>query len=353
MSCYVHQRAGYHCGNEKRQYIFGLRSHSRQRYTKHGEALCAAVGICIRAGGEKDGPSMRTPVTITFDTNAYSVIADPKISRLLEKWWPLNRDRWLSKKRRVACWYIYHCIRKGRIKAAIPEAARAAESLKNADRVDLLLSIGKKTQSPAIPPMRQEIIAAALATGFRILHGPRIGYGAVPSLTQADWAPDTLYLIGERQKRMGDFVRHFGEYPLRLLKDFGEQLATAHGLAAVNQHFANVAALNNITLDRYLWREGIAAEANNPKVYPTQKAFLSALRKLMADWADFDIAAAHYSYGYELLCTEDQGKLVSNSIFGAQHAADVQGVFALQAINVTDLATLCCKRFWFPLWRWS
>ncbi|SIT59055.1 hypothetical protein BQ8794_610008 [Mesorhizobium prunaredense] len=25
------------------------------------------------------------------------------------------------------------------------------------------------------------------------------------------------------------------------------------------------------------------------------------MRKLMANWADFDIAAAHYSYGYDLL----------------------------------------------------
>lgn len=295
---------------------------------------------------------MKTPIAVTFDTNTYSTIADPKIKRLLQKWWPLDRDRWLSKKRRVASWYIQQCIRKGRIEAAIPEAAFAAESLKNTDRVDLLLSIGTKAPSPTIPLTRQEIIGAALATGFRILHGPRIGYGALPAFTQADWAPDTRYPIGERQNRMGDFVRHFGEYPLHALRDFGEQLSAAHGLAAVNQHFANAAAVNNITLDRYLWRKGIGAEANNPKVYPTQEAFLSALRKLMADWADFDIAAAHYSYGYELLCTEDQGKLVSNSIFGAQHAADFQGVFALQSINVMDLAARCWKRFWFPLGRW-
>ena len=52
------------------------------------------------------------------------------------------------------------------------------------------------------------------------------------------------------------------------------------------------------------------------------------------------------------LSTEDQGKLVSNSIFGAQHAADVQSVFALESINVMDLAALCRKQFWFPLRRW-
>lgn len=300
----------------------------------------------------EDGPDMMTPVAVTFDTNTYSTIADPKISRLLEKWWPLDQDRWQSKKRRVACWYIQRCVRKGRITAAIPEAALAAESLRNQDRVDLLLSIGTNSRSPTIPPTRQEIIAAALATGFRILHGPRIGYGAVPTLTDADWALDTRHPIGERQKRMGAFVRHFGEYPLRVLRDLGEKLSAAHGLAAANQQFADAAALSNITLDRYLWLQGIRAEADSPKVYPTQKAFLSELRKLMADWADFDIAAAHYSYGYDLLCTEDQGKLVSNSIFGAQHSADFQRIFSLQAINVMDLAALCWKRFRFPLRQW-
>lgn len=39
-------------------------------------------------------------------------------------------------------------------------------------------------------------------------------------------------------------------------------------------------------------------------------------------------------------CIEDQGKLVSNSI-GAQHATDVQGVFAVRSITVMDVAALC------------
>jgi hypothetical protein len=214
------------------------------------------------------------------------------------------------------------------------------------------LSVGTRTPPPPIPQIRQDLIAAALATGFKILHGPRIGYGALPTFTEHDWAPDTRYPIEERQKRMGDFNQHFQGYPLRALKDFGERLSAAHGLAAANQRYAQAAAMNNITLDRYLWRKGIGAEATSPLLHPNQKAFLTALRKLMADWADFDIAAAHFSYGYDLLCTEDQGKLISNSIFGAQHAADVQGVFALQSIKVMDLAALCWRRFRFPLRRW-
>ena len=84
------------------------------------------------AGG-KGGPHMRTPIAVTFDTNTYSTIADPKISRLLEKWWPLNRDRWESKKRRLAWWYIQRCIHKGRIRAGIPEAASGSCTARASD----------------------------------------------------------------------------------------------------------------------------------------------------------------------------------------------------------------------------
>jgi hypothetical protein len=295
---------------------------------------------------------MKTPIAVTFDTNTYSTIANPQIGKLLQKWWPLSRDRLLSKKRRLAWWYIQRCIRKGRIRAGIPEAAFAAESLQNTDRVDLLLAVGTKAPRPAIPPIRQDIISLALDTGFRAMHGPRIGYGALPDFSTDDWAVDERYPIGERLDRMSKFIRHFNEYPLRALQDFGAQLSQAHGLAALNQRYAEAAALNNITLDRYLWREGIAAEAAAPRNHSSVEAFLRVLRKLMADWADFDIAATHYAYGYDLLCTEDQGKLVSNSIFGGQHATDVQGLFNVQPVTVLDLATLCWKWFGFPVRRW-
>jgi hypothetical protein len=292
---------------------------------------------------------MRTPIAVTFDTNTYSTIANPQIGRLRQKWWPMTRDRWLSKKRRLACWYIQWCIRKGRIRAGIPEAAFAAESLQNTQRVDLLLAVGTSTPPPAIPAVRQEIILQALQVGFRAMHGPRIGYGALPTFDLAHWAADERYPIGERQDRMSAFIRHFNEYPLRALQGFGEQLSRGHGLAAQNQRFAQAAALNNITLDRYLWRKGIAAEEAALRNHPSLDAFLKALRKLLADWADFDIAATHYAYGYDLLCTEDKGKLASNSIFGAQHTSDVQGVFNVQPITALDLAALCWQRFRLPL----
>jgi hypothetical protein len=76
------------------------------------------------------------------------------------------------------------------------------------------------------------------------------------------------------------------------------------------------------------------------------------VRDRFADWADFDMAAAHYAYDYDLLCTEDTGNPRSDSIFGAAYAADVNGKFGVRTIALMDLAALCWRRFRFPLRTW-
>ncbi|MGY3602759.1 MULTISPECIES: hypothetical protein [unclassified Bradyrhizobium] len=87
--------------------------------------------------------------------------------------------------------------------------------------------------------------------------------------------------------------------------------------------------MNYISLDRFLWREGLAAEKAGPKLHSSVGAFEKVARDRLADWADFDMVAAHYAYGYDLLCSEDTGSPRSNSIFGAAYAADVTGLFGL------------------------
>jgi hypothetical protein len=56
------------------------------------------------------------PIRVSFDTNAYSPVTRPQLGKIvMTGWWPLTRDRILSKKRRLAWWYIQWCIRRGRI----------------------------------------------------------------------------------------------------------------------------------------------------------------------------------------------------------------------------------------------
>jgi hypothetical protein len=292
------------------------------------------------------------PIRVSFDTNAYSAVTRPQLIRIITTGWPLTADRMLSKKRRVAWWYIRWCIKRGRIRAAIPEAAFAAEVLPNVDRIDFLLAIGTRRAAnpPPIPDGRRRLIEEAFSLGFRALHGGRIAYGEIIDAQAGQWATDDDIQI--RQDRFSAFIRHFADFSLNAFKDLGEKLSAAHQLAASNPSKARAAAMNNISLDRFLWREGIAAEKQNPLVYSSVSALQYAVRDRFADWADFDMAAAHYAYGYDLLCTEDTGKPRSDSIFGAAHAADVSGQFGVTTISLMNLAALCWRRFWFPIRKW-
>lgn len=166
------------------------------------------------------------------------------------------------------------------------------------------------------------------------------------------WAIDDVFDIAERQRRFSKFLRHFQDFPLNKLKDLGESLSIAHGLADMNQGMRQSAVLNKVSIDRLLWREGIAAEESNPLQHPSVEAFQAIVRHRLADWADFDMACAHHSYGYDFLCTEDKGHLRSNSIFGAAYSSDLETLFELKTATSIELAKLCWKRFRFPVVTW-
>jgi hypothetical protein len=294
------------------------------------------------------------PIRVTFDTGPYSSATRPALSKIITTGWPLTPDRLLSKKRRVAWWYIKWCIRRGRIRAAIPEAAFAAEVLPNEDRISLLLAVGtpKAASPPLIPEGRRALIHEAFRLGFRALHGARIAYGDLVGVQANQWAQDDDFPIAERQERFSKFIRHFRDYPKEALKDMGEKLSVAHGLASRNSLKAHAAAMNNVSLDRFLWREGITAEELTPRQHPSVKAFRDVMRHLFADWADFDMVAAHYAYGFDLMCAEDTGKPRSDSIFGAPYAADLSDKFGIKTISLVGLAALCWQCFGFPLQTW-
>jgi hypothetical protein len=73
---------------------------------------------------------------------------------------------------------------------------------------------------------------------------------------------------------------------------------------------------------------------------------------MFADWADFDMVTAHFGYCYDLLCTQDQGKARTNSIFGSQYASDLADKFQVTLIAVGDLAAKCWAEVGLPLRKW-
>jgi hypothetical protein len=297
----------------------------------------------------------RQPLYITFDTNAYSGIAQPNVTRLLEKLWPITKDRYRSKLQRLCWWYLNICIQKRRIIAAISEASLKAEALRNCDRTELLISIGttKASSRPAIPQARQKVIRAALKLGFRILHSHRIGYSAVYSVDPTDWASDVHHSSQQRQHRESMLNSDLGDTGYRRLCDFGEQLAVTHNLhkRPQNAYKAYFAQLHGITLARFLWRDGLAAESAAPRLYKTIDEFEKQLRNYMAEWADLDVVTSHYGYAYDILCTEDQGKL-PGTVFSTATRQSLETTFALRFMTVRQLSFHCLVRFAIPIISW-
>lgn len=208
----------------------------------------------------------RTPLRVTFDTNAYSPIVRPQLKKIFSTKWPITKDRLDSIKRRFVCQYLNWCIRRGRIVAAIPEAVLAAELLPKEERVKLIIAVGTRRAAAPQPitPGRVALIQESFQLGFRALHYPRIAYGDLINVEPHQWAIDALFPIDVRQSRASQFIRYFGDYAYKTFQDFGEQLSIAHGLAAKNPWAQQPAALNKVSVDRYLWRHGLEAEEKNP-----------------------------------------------------------------------------------------
>jgi hypothetical protein len=296
---------------------------------------------------------VKIPIYVTFDTNTYSRIARPQLLRIFK----IGKATWQDRWDRIALWYLSRCIKTGRIVAAIPEAALKAEALRNTDRVAHLLAAGTKKAAtpPEIPQTRQIILDAAFKLGFRVLRCPRIAYGAAVPVPAENWALDEFHDQATRQDRGSAFVRHFNNYPLEAMKDFGENLSTAHGLSSDPQytHLHAATSLLGITLDRYLWTEGLAAEETAPTNHASLKVFHKSLRDLLSDWADFDIVADHYAYGYQLLCTEDKGLSTPNPIFGPTHVNAVTSTFGVVRIDMRALAKSCWTDYGFLFLAWK
>jgi hypothetical protein len=212
-----------------------------------------------------------------------------------------------------------------------------------------------RSQEPASNPANP---AGDNASRFRRwicgLAQPRIGWGASVEIDRAQWAPDARFDIATRQERESQFVRRFNNYPLEVLRDYGERLSAAHALSSLpqNLHLAQAASLSGITLDRYLWREGLMAEEKAPRVEASVKVFQQKVRNMLADWVDFDVAAAHYAYGFDILCSQESGRS-STSIFSSARSQTLTTDFNIYVLNIVGLTKLCLRRYWFSLTRWD
>ena len=90
-----------------------------------------------------------------------------------------------------------------------------------------------------------------------------------------------------------------------------------------------------------MWMNGILAEYDSPKEFPTRKKFLSKFRDLVAEWFDLDIQASHYAYGNDYLCTFDLAKNAgASAIMHANRKSENTTQFGIQIVSPRELVNL-------------
>lgn len=234
---------------------------------------------------------------VTLDTNVFGPVASPEL--------------YSSAPQRGALDKIRELLQTCKIQGYISEGSFALEALSHSDRIDSFIRAWATEQYrielPELPAQRISVINDALALGIKVLHVPRVALGSFYDVAEEDWAKDQNFPIAVRQNRYFTFARSFPEIGSGALKKLGAELVASHSLST--QHLSHLEALPSWPkAEDMMWMQGLLAEFDEPKNYPSQKKFIKEVRDLVAEWNDLDILASHYAYGNDVFCTLDSAK---------------------------------------------
>lgn len=238
--------------------------------------------------------------TVTFDSNVWEIIVDKG-----------KRDRADS-----VYAELHALILSGKITPFFFEGIATMETVRKTDRKDYIgehqigyrltvngqvFSSSQGSSPPALSSYHKEMIPEALIIGFRFLRFPRIG---APSLCieKHHWAPDEKFSLNERLNRSHECVR------------FIESLGA--GQQVLKDHLGK----GDLGLVRNTKEDSSTSEAQYAKA--------------CAEWIDGDALAAHYGYGIDYFCTNDQGSGAgSSSIFSAQNLKKLEDRFPVNVVS--------------------
>lgn len=266
---------------------------------------------------------------VTLDTNVFGPVAQPEL--------------YPNAPQREALDLIRQQIEVGKIQAFISEASLTMEGLTHADRIDVFIRAWATKQYPIdlpkLPEQRVEVIGNTLSLGIKVLHVPRIALGSFYDFSTEDWASDDLFQISDRQNRYFSFARDFPNIGSGALKKLGAKLVGTHSLST--QHLRHLEALPSWpSAQEMMWMQGLLAEFDQPKQYPTQKKFIKEIRELIAEWADLDILASHYSYGNDIFCTLDSARGAgSNGILHPNQRSIFASKFQVAILSPEEFVT--------------
>lgn len=264
---------------------------------------------------------------VTFDTNTLEKATRPERSARN----PLHPD-YLK---------VHKAVVARRIKGFFSETIISLEGIQKVDRA-VVLGSATLTQSeqitenpaagvtivqvtlladqPLRAPLHPEVMArikAARGLGMRLLKAPRIGNLRIDD-------PDGTMFAAEPDEAATDNRLRLYHSVLRALD------ARGVGFVQVKQLASKFAARANV---QEPWFQSLhrAADVHEER----------AVMRAVAEWADGDSVAAHFGYGFDYFCTEDEGKSSgAPSVFDATNRAWLTSTYGIRFVTMTQLAAL-------------
>jgi hypothetical protein len=258
---------------------------------------------------------------ITFDSNTYRRIATPEVFAKDPRYTDFGK--------------IHRALTKGIVTGYLSETILTLEGIQNAQRpsyfsaskldiniteceddhgaVGITIELGPRDSThPGLHPMIADAIKSAMSVGMRFLRAPRIGMPRPVELIDAVFAIDSDAPV--RQARFFDLSRELEN------RGFGIAAAKRVGEAINKRLGKNDAWFSH--LDQ-------ALDANEE----------AALKRAVAEWADGDTVAAHYSYGNDFLCTEDvAGNSARKSVFDQSTRSWLSADFHVKMCTIQELS---------------
>ena len=263
---------------------------------------------------------------VTFDSNVYRRIVSPE---------KFPRDT-----RSADLTLIHESLKDGLMQGFLCESIVTLEGVRRADRGDyfsavklkvvftegesddgslrLTAAAGPHSQGhPGMPPKFGKWVNDALILGLRLMRAPRVSMRRPSEVSHAWFAPEP-HGSGSlnRVKRFGELIREIENWGvgLAVLKALGQRMNARLGVVG---HWA-------ASLDR-----------------PENDEQACEIINAVSEWADGEVVAAHYSYGNDVLCTEDKGRSGEGSIFSDGSRRWLEATYGLSFVTVNELAEHC------------
>jgi hypothetical protein len=221
---------------------------------------------------------MNKPLKITFDKNVYEYVADP--------------EKALTHPGKEQFKIIHKGIRNGSILPFISETILTYETIGRNNRKEILSnnkpfvfsssgSVFTMASNPDILPVHhtkdEKYLTAAIALGFKILPGKRIGKLINPAIDSSMY-----YFTGE------DYM-------------------------VTSERFAEVAKMiNSLGAGYSQYHDLVTTEYNKHRPpYEKLKQYTGTAKKLkqaVGEWSDGDSISLHIAYQLDFFCTNDRGK---------------------------------------------